>query len=156
MGSNVPPELQILVQRARAGEVKAFVELFGTALAAYDPVDRRGRTGLDRGDECTPLVVVELRGMPGRLAVDEAIRPSQIKPQDPIANGQQPHAPEQGRVRTRAAVINRHGRKQAPGDAPGLFRQNKGPKPPYQRIGLLDERATHVYQCRIQNCTVGG
>src|SRR6202042_1156559 len=27
------------------------------------------------GDERAPLVVVELRGMPGRLAVDQAIRP---------------------------------------------------------------------------------
>ena len=41
---------------------------------AHNPMDRRDRTGLDHGDERTPLVVVELRGMPGRLAVDEAIR----------------------------------------------------------------------------------
>ena len=72
---------------------------------AHDPMDRRDRTGLDHGDERAPLVVVELRGMPGRLAVDQAIRPPEIKPEDPIANGLQPHAPEQSRVRTRAAVI---------------------------------------------------
>src|SRR6202453_4404855 len=95
---------------------------------AHDAMDRRVRTSLDHGDERTPLVVIELRGMPGRLAVDQAIRPPEIKSQDPIANGLQPHAPEQSRVRARAAVINRDQRKQAPGDAPRLFRQNKGPK----------------------------
>ena len=66
--------------------------------------------------------------MPGRLAVDETIRPTEIKPQDPITNGVQPHPRQQGRVRARAAVINRDERQQAPGDAPGFFRQNKGPK----------------------------
>src|ERR1700691_5342412 len=72
---------------------------------AYNPMDRRDRTGLDHGDERTPLVVVELRGAPGRLAVDEPIWPPEIKPQDPIANGLQPHAPEPSRVHARAAVI---------------------------------------------------
>jgi hypothetical protein len=95
---------------------------------AYNPMDRRDRTGLDHGDERTPLVVVELRGAPGRLAVDEPIWPPEIKPQDPIANGLQPHAPEPSRVHARAAVIDRHKRKQTPGDAPGLFSQNQGPK----------------------------
>jgi len=95
---------------------------------AYDPMDRRGRTGLDHGDERAPLLVIEFRGMPGRLAVDQPIRSSPIEPQDPIANGLEPHAPEPSRVRARTAVINRDERKQPPGDAPGLFRQNKGPK----------------------------
>src|SRR5271170_7664629 len=54
---------------------------------AYDPMDRRGRTGLDHCDERAPLLVIEFRGMPGRLAVDEAIRPPEIEPEDPIANG---------------------------------------------------------------------
>ena len=95
---------------------------------AHDPMDRRGRTSLDHCDERAPLLVIEFRGMPGRLAVDEAIRPPEIEPEDPIANGLQPHAPEPSRVRARAAVIDRDERQQAPGDAPGLFRQNKGPK----------------------------
>src|SRR5580692_11820383 len=54
---------------------------------AYDPMDRRDRTGLDHCDERAPLLVIEFRGMPGRLAVDEAIRPPEIEPEDPIANG---------------------------------------------------------------------
>ena len=62
------------------------------------------------------------------LAIDEAIRPPEIEAEAPIAKGLEPHAPEQSRVRARAAVINRDQRKQAPGDAPRLFRQNKGPK----------------------------
>ena len=95
---------------------------------AYDPMDRRGRTRLDHGDQRTPLIVVELRRMPSRLAVDQPIRSSPIEPQDPIANGLEPHAPEPSRVRARAAVINRHERKQPPVDAPGLFQQNKRPK----------------------------
>ena len=95
---------------------------------AHDPMDRRVRTGLDHGDERAPLLVIELRGMPGRLAVDEAIRPPPIEPEHPIANRLEPHAREPSRVRARAAVINRDERKQTPGDAPDLFRQNKGPK----------------------------
>ena len=50
---------------------------------------------------------LSFEGMPGRLAVDEAIRPPEIEPEDPIANGLQPHAPEPSRVRARAAVIDR-------------------------------------------------
>jgi len=95
---------------------------------AHDPMDRRRRASLDHGDERAPLLVIELRGMPGRLAVDEAIRSSEIESQDPIANGLEPHARKSSRVRARAAVINRDERKQPPSDAPGLFRQNKGPK----------------------------
>jgi hypothetical protein len=45
---------------------------------AHDPMDRRRRAGLDHGDERAPLFVIELRGMPGRLAVDQAIRSSEI------------------------------------------------------------------------------
>jgi hypothetical protein len=74
---------------------------------AHDSMDRRGRTGLDHGDERPPLLVIELRGMSGRLAVDEAVRPPEIEPQDPIANGLKPYAPEPSRVFARAAVINR-------------------------------------------------
>ena len=44
--------------------------------------------------------------MPGRLAVDEAIRPPEIEPEDPIANGLQPPPPSCP-VRARAAVIDR-------------------------------------------------
>jgi hypothetical protein len=61
---------------------------------AHNPMDRRRRAGLDHGDERAPLLGIELRGMPGRLAVDEAIRSSEIESQDPIANGLEPHAPE--------------------------------------------------------------
>ena len=56
-------------------------------------MDRRDRTGLDHGDERAPLVVVELRRMPGRLAVDEAVRSPAIEPDHPIAKGLQSHTP---------------------------------------------------------------
>ena len=71
---------------------------------------------------------LSFEGCPVDLPSSQPIRSPEIKPEDPIANGLQPHAPEQSRVRARAAVINRDQRKQAPGDAPRLFRQNKGPK----------------------------
>ena len=67
-------------------------------------------TGLDHCDERAPLLVIEFRGMPGRLVDLPSTRPSsppEIEPEDPIANGLHPHAPEPSRVRARAAVIDR-------------------------------------------------
>ena len=57
-------------------------------------MDRRGRTILDHCDERAPLLVIAVSRMPSRLAVGEAIRPPEIEPEDPIANGLRPHAPE--------------------------------------------------------------
>jgi hypothetical protein len=63
--------------------------------------------------------------MPGRLAVDEAIRPSEIEPEHPIANGLQPHAPEQGRVGARAAIIDRGERRQTSGYSPAFSAETR-------------------------------
>src|SRR6202046_2609432 len=103
-------------------------------------MDRRGRTNLDHCDDRAPLLVIEFRGMPGRLAVDETIRPPEIEPEDPIANGLQPHAPEPSRVRARAAVIDRDERQQAPVTLPAFSAKTRarsiGPsKSPRNEIG---------------------
>jgi hypothetical protein len=108
-------DLQMPIQRAQF----ATQDLFGDREAvviehplrevdqspAHDPMDRRDRAGLDHRDERTPLVVIELRGMPGRLAVDEAIRSPQIRPEHPIADGLEPDPSKPSRVRTRASRL---------------------------------------------------
>ena len=65
---------------------------------AHDLMNRGDRTGLDHGDERAPLFVIEFRGTPGRLAVDEPIRPLGVEPKNPIANGLEPDPAKPGRV----------------------------------------------------------
>jgi hypothetical protein len=58
---------------------------------AYDAMDRRGRTSLDHGDERTPLVVIELRGMPGRLAVNRERSAAPPPPAEPRPRASRRH-----------------------------------------------------------------
>ena len=60
---------------------------------AHDLMNGGDRTGLDHGQDREPLLVIELRGTPGRLAVDEPIRPFGVEAKNPIANGLQSDPP---------------------------------------------------------------
>jgi hypothetical protein len=95
---------------------------------AYDLMNRRDRTGLDHGEECAPLFVIEYRGTPGRRAVDEPIRPLGIEPKNPIANGLEPDPAEPSRVSPRAPIINRDESEEAPRNASRLLRKSQSQK----------------------------
>ena len=95
---------------------------------AYDLMNRRDWTGLDHGDERAPLFVIEYRGTPGRLAVDQPIRPLGVEPKNPIANGLEPDPAEPRRLSPRAAIINPHESEKAPRDASRLLQKSEGQK----------------------------
>ena len=67
---------------------------------AHDAMDRRGRIGLDHGDERTPLVVIELGRMPGRLTASSPRRLN-LRPRSRTVCGP---PRQQSRVRARAAA----------------------------------------------------
>jgi hypothetical protein len=86
------------------------------------------RTGLDPGHEGAPLFVIEFRGTPGRLAVDEAIGPLGIEAKNPIANGLEPDPPKPRRVSSRASIINCDESEKAARDASRFLRMGQGNK----------------------------
>jgi hypothetical protein len=65
---------------------------------AHDLVNRRDRAGLNHGDECAPLFVVEQRRTPRRFSLDETIRSLGVEPKHPIAKRLQADASEPSRV----------------------------------------------------------
>jgi hypothetical protein len=86
------------------------------------------RTCLDHGQDREPLLVIEFRGTPGRLAVDEPIRPLGVEAKNPIANGLQPDPAKPRRLGPSAALINRDEREKAPRDASRFLRTSQGAK----------------------------
>jgi hypothetical protein len=95
---------------------------------AHDLMNGGDWTRLDHGEKCAPLFVIEFRGTPGRLSIDEPVRPFGVEAKNPIANGLEPDPAEPGRVSPRAAIINRHESEKAPRDASRFLRKSQGPK----------------------------
>jgi hypothetical protein len=89
-------------------------------------MDRWYRTSLDHCGKHMPVVITELRALAWRLAVDQPVRPSRIKPQHPVANGLETYAADARCVTPRATVIDLGDRHKPTGPVPvsRLFRKS--------------------------------
>jgi len=72
------------------------------------------RPALDDYRQRPPMRVIEKRGLPRRLAVDQALGPPGVELDDPITDDLQGHASQRGRLRPRRAIINRRKSQKSP------------------------------------------
>ena len=80
----------------------------------HDAVNRRHRPALDHRRERRPVRVVEPRGLPGRLPVDETIGPVGVELHHPVPHDLQRHTANRRRLRARRSVIDRRQRQKTP------------------------------------------
>ena len=88
-------------------------------------MDRRRRAVLNHLCHGLALAVVQLAGVPGSLAVDQAFRPAGVEPHNPVPDGLQPDAADLRGFGPRAAIVDFGQRQQPPTltRVPGRFRQ---------------------------------
>jgi hypothetical protein len=87
-------------------------------------VDRRHRPTLDDGHQGLALAVIQLAGVPGSLALDQAVRAAGVEPHNPVPKGLQPNAADPRRFGPGATIID-FGQGQQPPTltrVPGRFR----------------------------------
>ena len=92
---------------------------------ANHAMDRRRRAVLNHLCHGLALAVVQLAGVPGSLAVDQAFRPAGVEPHHPVPDGLQPDAADLRGFGPRAAIVDLGQRQQPPTltRVPGRFRQ---------------------------------
>lgn len=81
----------------------------------------RDRSTLDHPDQSGSLIIIELRGLPGRLAIDKTVSAIGVEPQNPVPNDLNRHAADPGSLRPRCAVIDR-GKGKKPTSLGGVLR----------------------------------
>ena len=81
---------------------------------AYDAVNRGDRTALNDRGQRGPMRIVQPRRLPGRLSVDQAVRPMSVELENPIANDLKRHAANLGRLAARGAFVNRRQSQKSP------------------------------------------
>ena len=81
---------------------------------AHHAVDRRRRAALDDVRQGLALAVIQLAGVPGSLAVDQAFRTAGVEPHNPVPNGLQPNAANPRCPGPGAAIIDLGQRQQPP------------------------------------------
>ena len=81
---------------------------------AYDAVNGGDRTALDDRGQRGPMGIVQPRRLPGRLSVDQAIRPISVELENPIANDLKRHADNLGRLDALGAFVNRRQSQKSP------------------------------------------
>jgi len=69
-------------------------------------MDRRDRTLFNQFGQRLALIVVELRRLAPRLAVNQTLRTIGIETQHPISDDLEPDAADPRRIRATAAIIN--------------------------------------------------
>jgi hypothetical protein len=74
---------------------------------AHDPMNRRDRPALEDCSQRRPMLVVQPRRLPRRLAVDPAFPTMRIEPDHPVANDLQSDAANLRRPGAARAVVNR-------------------------------------------------
>src|SRR3984893_7973409 len=82
------------------------------AAPAYDPILLRVGAGLDELLQCIFLLVGELRRPPGRLDVDQTVRPVLVEAVRPVPQRLPVHAADPGRLGAVHPVANRRQRQQ--------------------------------------------
>jgi hypothetical protein len=73
----------------------------------HDTVDCRDRTVVDHVGNRLALGIIELRGLAGRFAVQEAVRATRIEPQHPIPDDLKPDTTDFCCLAARRPLINR-------------------------------------------------
>src|SRR3954465_9194335 len=73
---------------------------------AHHAMDRRRRAVLHPLCQGLALAVVQLAGVPGSLAVDQAFRPAGVEPHHPVPDGLQPDAADLRGFGPRAAILD--------------------------------------------------
>ena len=91
---------------------------------SYDPVNRRDRPLEDRRQR-RPMLLVQPRRLPRRLAVDQAVRAVRVELEHPVANDLQPDAADLG---ARGPVVNRRKSQQSARLRPVLRSFRRRPK----------------------------
>jgi len=79
-----------------------------------DAVNGWDRTALDDRGQRGPTRTVQPRRLPGRLSVDQAIRPMSVELENPIANDLKRHAANLGRLAARGPFVNRRQSQKSP------------------------------------------
>src|SRR3954462_6415993 len=81
---------------------------------AHHAVDRRHRPTLDDVHQGLALAVIQLAGVPGSLAVDQALRAAGVEPQTPAQKGWYPAPADPRRFGSGANVVDLRQRQQPP------------------------------------------
>ena len=89
-------------------------------------MDRRNWTVLDHPSDRLALGVIELGGLPRRLAVQQSVGPASVEPQHPVPDVLQTATADLRRLGTRPTVVDRGKRQQPPGLRP-IFRLLRQP-----------------------------
>src|SRR4051812_25919599 len=91
---------------------------------AHHAVDRRHRPTLDNVHQGLALAVIQLAGVPGSLAIDQAVRAASVEPHHPVPDGLQPNAADPCRLGPGATIVDLGQGQQPPTltRVPGRFR----------------------------------
>jgi hypothetical protein len=77
-------------------------------------MDRRDRALIDPGHQGRSMRIGEFRGLAGRLAVDQALRPMGVELHHPVAHDLDRDPADPGRLGAGRSLIDRGQRQQAP------------------------------------------
>src|SRR3954453_11375775 len=108
---------------------------------SHDPMHRRNRAAFDHRRQRRPVRVLQLRGLPGRLAVDQTIGPRAVELDHPVAHDLHRDAANPGRLRARPPVVDRRQSQEPPGLRGILRPPGKGPQS--GRVEISPERNRH-------------
>ena len=108
---------------------------------AHDAMDRRDRATLDHPGDHLALGVIELGGLPRRLAVQQSVGPASVEPQHPVPDDLQTDTADLRRLGARCTVIDRSKCQQAPSlrSILGLLRQ----PPQTRRVEISPKQYCH-------------
>lgn len=74
---------------------------------AHGSMNRRDRPALEESSQRRPMLLVQPRRLPRRLAIDQAFATLRIEPDHPVANDLQSDAANLRRLGTARVVVNR-------------------------------------------------
>ncbi len=81
---------------------------------AYHPMGCRNRPALQHLHQCSPVCIIELRGLARRLAADQSFRPLGIEPHHPVPHDLQRHSTKLSGLCPCCSIIDRHFHAPAP------------------------------------------
>lgn len=107
---------------------------------AHHAVHGRDRAVLDHRPERRAMRVVQQRGLTGRLAVDQPVRPVLVELEHPVANDLQGHAADPGCLGAGGSLIDCRQSQEPPGLARILACTGRGTQPPRVEVGAKRDR----------------
>ena len=85
---------------------------------AQHTMDRRDWAALDHPDDRLALGIIELGGLPRRLAVQQPVGPASVEAQHPVPDDLKSYSADLRRFGARRTVVDRSKRQQAPSLGP--------------------------------------